>query len=73
MFLLKFTSDGDWGSWSSFSDCSVTCGGGNKTQTRKCDSPAPSNGGANCTGPDTNTISCNNQECPSVGKTIDQF
>ncbi len=70
---MTYPSDGDWSSWSNFSDCTVTCGGGNQTQTRQCDSPAPSNGGANCTGPDTNTTSCNNQECPSVGKTIDQF
>jgi len=48
------------GGWSSFGDCSVTCGGG--TQTRTCTNPAPVNGGADCQG--SATQSCNTQACP---------
>jgi hypothetical protein len=65
--FLKYISDGQWGNWTAFSECSATCGGGNKTQTRQCNNPAPCNGGANCLGEDTYTTSCNNQECP-IGK-----
>jgi len=40
------TTNGAWGAWST---CSITCGSGG-TQTRSCNSPAPSNGGAACVG-----------------------
>jgi len=48
--------DGGWSDWSS---CSVSCGGG--TQTRTCDNPAPSCGGADCDG--FSTQDCNTQVC----------
>lgn len=50
--------DGGWSSWSA---CSVSCGGG--TQTRTCDNPAPANGGAACIGSDSQA--CNTQACPT--------
>jgi hypothetical protein len=53
------------GGWSAFSACSATCGGG--TQTRSCTAPAPSGGGAACTG--DSSQACNTQSCttPSSG------
>jgi hypothetical protein len=48
--------DGGWSQWSS---CNVTCGGG--TQTRDCNNPVPSNGGAQCAG--ASTQACNTQAC----------
>ncbi|XP_035688793.1 SCO-spondin-like [Branchiostoma floridae] len=51
--------DGNWSSWSPWSDCSVTCGVGTETRTRTCTNPAPSNGGANCAGPGQETQECN--------------
>ncbi|MFN7451454.1 MAG: thrombospondin type-1 domain-containing protein [Alphaproteobacteria bacterium] len=48
--------DGGWSDWSA---CSEFCGGG--TQTRACNNPAPANGGANCSGPSSQ--SCNTQSC----------
>ena len=41
--------DGAWGAWTSYSDCSATCGEGYQTRTRTCDDPVPQYGGANCT------------------------
>jgi hypothetical protein len=51
------------GGWSGWSSCSLSCGGG--TQTRTCTNPAPANGGANCTGADSQ--SCNTHACPVNG------
>ncbi len=51
------------GGWSSWSTCSLTCGGG--TQTRTCTNPLPANVGAVCSGPSTQT--CNTQACPING------
>ena len=48
--------DGGWSSWNS---CSLSCGGG--TQTRTCTNPAPSGGGAPCSGPSSQ--SCNTHSC----------
>ena len=47
------------GGWSSWSSCSLSCGGG--TQTRTCTNPAPSGGGAPCSGPSSQ--SCNTHSC----------
>ena len=51
------------GGWSDFSTCSATCGGG--IQTRTCTNPSPTNGGAICSGPTSQ--SCNTEICaPTV-------
>ena len=47
------------GGWSGWSGCSASCGGG--TQARACNSPAPANGGAACSG--SSSQSCNTQLC----------
>ena len=41
---------GNWGEWSRWSYCNVTCGSGHKTRNRLCDSPEPENGGFECSG-----------------------
>jgi|GEM_PF-6492173 len=49
--------DGGWSNWSA---CSASCGIG--TQTRTCDNPSPSNGGAQCAG--ATSRSCDAGACP---------
>ncbi|XP_013396642.1 uncharacterized protein LOC106163560 [Lingula anatina] len=44
--------NGNWGDWSQWSACSVTCGGGERVRIRMCNNPAPENGGATCPGLD---------------------
>jgi len=59
-----FCLDGNWGSWSSFSSCSKSCGnGGTMSKTRKCNNPQPSRGGKPCIGPDTETVACKTPSC----------
>ena len=65
-----FLVHGNYSSWSEFSSCSVTCGGGTQTRTRKCNSPAPDYGGRNCSilGPSSETVECNaERKCPIPG------
>nr|XP_033788285.1 complement component C9 [Geotrypetes seraphini]XP_033788294.1 complement component C9 [Geotrypetes seraphini] len=46
--------DGRWGCWSSSSQCS----GGEQTQSRQCNNPAPQNGGKPCDGESIRKIPC---------------
>jgi len=53
------------GSWSGWTSCSVTCGGGSQTRTWST-SAQPTNGGASCPSPTTQQQSCNTQLCPGI-------
>nr|XP_022343628.1 uncharacterized protein LOC111136803 isoform X1 [Crassostrea virginica] len=59
--------DGGWSEWTVWGTCSVTCGGGTESRTRTCTNPVPQNGGAECTGLDTESQDCNTQACPVDG------
>ena len=56
--------DGSWGVWGAWGACSVTCGAGQRSRSRACDSPAPSNGGSPCPGLADQTEACNTHTCP---------
>ncbi|KAL1775484.1 hemicentin-1 isoform X4 [Sigmodon hispidus] len=56
--------DGSWGTWQSWSHCSVSCGGGEKIRKRQCDNPVPSKSGRSCPGDATQLSRCNTQACP---------
>ncbi|XP_062907004.1 SCO-spondin [Mobula hypostoma] len=56
--------DGGWTPWSSWSDCSVTCGWGSQTSTRACINPPPRNGGSECEGLGIQTKNCSSADCP---------
>ena len=47
----------DWSSWK-LGQCSVTCGGGTRQDTRTCSVPGQ------CSGSATRTQNCNTQACP---------
>uniref|UniRef100_G3QCN4 ADAM metallopeptidase with thrombospondin type 1 motif, 2 n=1 Tax=Gasterosteus aculeatus aculeatus TaxID=481459 RepID=G3QCN4_GASAC len=70
-FCLKLTpdmlrQDGGWGAWSPFGVCSRTCGGGVRFRARRCDSPAPANGGRTCFGNSYEFQMCSQGECPPL-------
>ena len=60
-----FSVRGQWSSWSEWADCNADCGRGTRKRTRKCDSPAPLNGGPSCEGAPVQKKSCN-AVCPTV-------
>ena len=45
-----FSVDGGYSPWTSFSECSVTCGVGRMKRTRTCTNPKPEHGGKQCEG-----------------------
>jgi hypothetical protein len=58
--------NGGFTEWSSWSACSLSCGGGSQDKTRTCTNPAPQHGGSECDGAESDTQSCNEQACPGI-------
>ena len=58
--------DGGWSDWASWSECSVTCGGGSQSRFRRCTNPPPSGGGDQCTGEEFERQNCNENRCPGM-------
>ena len=61
---------GGYTSWSNFSECSVSCGGGGtQYRTRNCTNPKPQYGGKNCSyiGPSMEKVECGERPCPIPG------
>ncbi|XP_061923374.1 semaphorin-5B-like isoform X2 [Entelurus aequoreus] len=54
---------GAWSCWSSWSQCSLGCGGGHYQRTRSCNNPPPSTGGDICLGLHTEEALCNTHTC----------
>ncbi|XP_076098251.1 SCO-spondin-like [Mytilus galloprovincialis] len=57
--------DGYWTEWKSWSECSATCGYGNRNRSRTCIEPLYE--GAPCPGPDSEIEACNSFSCPIDG------
>ncbi|XP_053270331.1 thrombospondin-2 [Pleuronectes platessa] len=55
---------GGWTTWSEWSLCSESCGGGLSSRQRACLNPAPQNGGKTCAGVAADYDACNKQPCP---------
>ncbi|XP_043967332.1 A disintegrin and metalloproteinase with thrombospondin motifs 13 [Gambusia affinis] len=62
-FGVSVVVNGSWSSWSGFSSCSRTCGGGVMLRTRECNNPRPAFGGNDCDGPDIEAELCNQLAC----------
>lgn len=71
LLLILFYSfpavNGNYTHWSSWSDCSRTCGGGSQFRLRDCINPLPEYGGRDCAyyGARREITHCNPQPCPS--------
>ncbi|KAB7499904.1 Semaphorin-5A, partial [Armadillidium nasatum] len=63
--VTNCTVHGGWTAWSSWSQCSATCGIAVKTRRRTCTNPTPQHGGRVCVGLETNEIYCHSlPPCP---------
>lgn len=56
--------NGGFASWSNWTECSQSCGGGMTSRTRACINPMPMYGGKTCPGKPVETKECNVQPCP---------
>lgn len=54
--------NGGWSGWSTWGECSRSCGAGMRFRTRSCTRPIPSRG-SNCIGPKTERGSCHLMPC----------
>ncbi|XP_047136865.1 A disintegrin and metalloproteinase with thrombospondin motifs adt-1 isoform X1 [Hydra vulgaris] len=61
--------DGAYSEWSSYTECSATCGFGLMERERTCTNPAPVGKGKDCSslGPMSDEKPCNLRECPVNG------
>ncbi|KPP59981.1 hypothetical protein Z043_122053, partial [Scleropages formosus] len=62
---LKNPSDGGWGEWTAWTECTKSCGGGVRSRRRECDSPTPQGDGDYCEGRSTEISPCNTDHCPA--------
>ena len=63
------TVNGVWGEFAEWTECPVSCGGGERSRVRTCDSPAPAHGGNDCTvdgSSNTEVERCNENPCPGI-------
>jgi hypothetical protein len=64
IFYIKV--DGDWATWSTWSQCDVTCENGTQSRKRTCTNPAPADGGLDCIGDGVEIKICLKHFCPSI-------
>jgi Thrombospondin type 1 domain len=63
IWIAMFSVVGLWAAWSSWNDCSVSCGGGTQTRYRLCDGAA---NGVSCAGSTQQTERCNTRSCSGM-------
>ena len=60
---LIFIVNGMWAAWSRWSQCTQSCGIGERIRSRKCSNPSPENNGEYCIGPRSEKEFCLIKNC----------
>ncbi len=63
--IALLPTNGAWGKWNAWTECTAACNGGKRQRSRFCDTPFPAHGGLDCTGKRQQEEACNTQACPS--------
>ena len=58
MTLARSAVDGNWTAWSSWDNCTGTCGTATRLRERNCTDPVPKGGGNDCPGAANQTQTC---------------
>ena len=68
MIYVYCAVDGGLSTWSSWSQCTLSCNGGTRSRTRSCTNPAPAGNGKDCSalGDKLETESCNDNPCKGL-------
>ena len=61
-----FLVDGNWAEWTTWDECSKSCGSGVQRRIRTCSNPASAGDGKSCVGQPSEERDCNTNECPST-------
>ncbi|XP_063408513.1 SCO-spondin-like [Mytilus trossulus] len=69
-YTAKCPVNGEWTSWTSWSNCPETCNDETLNRTRSCTNPEPDNNGNDCEGVDIEFITCLTAKCPVNGDWI---
>ena len=62
-YHFLYTVPGDWSEWGGWTNCPVSCGGGQVQRNRTCTSPEPRFGGPTCFGFGMDQQVCNTEDC----------
>lgn len=67
MACLFDVADYEWERWGEWGACNATCGGGQRSRSRRCvDSVSRSEDRSQCTGKDEETEPCNTENCEGM-------